>query len=67
MTTMTMPAMTNNWSKVKALLDSLGLTIVDRIKTNLQWTIILQEDLTSSQKTQLETRILHTISGIDWS
>lgn len=66
-TTMTMPAMTKRWDKIKELIDSMGLTIISRTKTRQQWVIVFQQDLNTGQKTQLEARIIHTTSGIDWS
>ncbi len=67
MTTMTIPAMTKRWDKIKELIDSMGLTIVSRTKTKLHWVIVFAEDLNPGQKNSLEARITHTISGIDWA
>ena len=65
-TTMTMPPMGGRWVKVQELVDSLGLTILSRKRTQEQWAIVFDEDLNQGQKTQLEARITHTISGVDW-
>ena len=65
-TTMTMPP-TRRWDKIQELIDSMGLTILTMFRNKQEWKITFAEDLNPGDKTQLEARVLHTMSGIDWS
>lgn len=67
MTTMRMPPMPGSWDRVQSVISNMGLTVVLRTKRRDRWVIRFAEDLTAPQKSQLEDRIVHIVSGVDWA